>query len=304
MPLLRAVTSCPAEGALHLSIPGSRKRIPAWAVAAAVAVIFLGLVAYARLTGHRYTEIPQSIYMNLVPRANEFSHPLSLGCDNGSRMPTSSIDQITPPVGPNIVRAWFESAINPLLLGLENEETVLRQHTFTWREHNGRMLAIRSVHGHVPYGRWGNLEQFLSFYGNIAELCNAHDICVTELAQACQRMFEALLSNGEFREFVRGVLADQTQQSQHIVRLLAQHIVNGSGRPGSSYAIAAVWDPFREEFLAFRLKEPIRGLWEETDGKGQQLLELVDELISALKDARNSLSLKFDVPPEPLDERE
>jgi polyferredoxin len=72
---MRCVTSCPAEGALHLSIAGSKKRIPAWTVAAGVAAIFLGIVLYARLTGHWSTEIPQSIYTNLVPRANEFLHP-------------------------------------------------------------------------------------------------------------------------------------------------------------------------------------------------------------------------------------
>jgi len=72
---MRCVTACPAEGALHLSIAGSPRRIPAWTVAVCVTAIFLGIVLYARLTGHWSTDIPQSIYMNLVPRANEFSHP-------------------------------------------------------------------------------------------------------------------------------------------------------------------------------------------------------------------------------------
>jgi hypothetical protein len=156
----------------------------------------------------------------------------------------------------------------------------------------------------VPYGRWANFEQFLSFYGDIAELCSAHDVWVTELAQACQRMFEALLSNCEFREFVRGAPTDQTHPLDHIMRLLAQHVVNGSGLLGSQYAIAAIWNPLREEVLRFRLREPVRGLWEEADRKGREMLGIVDELISALKEARNSLSLKFDVPPEPLEERD
>ncbi len=72
---MRCVTSCPAEGALHLSMAGSKRRVPTWAVAAGVAAIFLGIAGYAQLTGHWHTNLPQSLYQSLVPRANEFSHP-------------------------------------------------------------------------------------------------------------------------------------------------------------------------------------------------------------------------------------
>ena len=72
---MRCVTSGPAEGALHMSVGGRGAHVPAWAVAAGVAVIFLGLYGYARGTGHWYTDLPERILSNLVPRANEFTHP-------------------------------------------------------------------------------------------------------------------------------------------------------------------------------------------------------------------------------------
>jgi polyferredoxin len=72
---MRCVTSCPAEGALRMSIAGVRRTVPAWAIAAAVAGIFLGFVTWARITGHWYTNLPPGVYRELVPRANEFTHP-------------------------------------------------------------------------------------------------------------------------------------------------------------------------------------------------------------------------------------
>ena len=72
---MRCVASCPAEGALHMSIVGSRRSVPAWSIAAAVVAIFVGVVTYARLSGHWQTNLPQSTYQQLVPRADEFSHP-------------------------------------------------------------------------------------------------------------------------------------------------------------------------------------------------------------------------------------
>lgn len=71
---LECVAVCPAEDALHMSLPGKRA-LPAWAMAAAVCAIFLGVVAYAQLAGYWHTPIADAIYFELIPRAHEFGHP-------------------------------------------------------------------------------------------------------------------------------------------------------------------------------------------------------------------------------------
>ena len=71
---LDCVAVCPAEGALWMSA-GKRGRIPAWLMAAAIAVLFLGIVGYARWAGHWYTDIPSQVYDDLIPRAGQFTHP-------------------------------------------------------------------------------------------------------------------------------------------------------------------------------------------------------------------------------------
>ena len=71
---MQCVAACPEDGALFMSAPGS-KRVPAWAIAAGVAVLFLGAYTTARVTGHWTTDLPDRVYQNLVPRANEFGHP-------------------------------------------------------------------------------------------------------------------------------------------------------------------------------------------------------------------------------------
>jgi polyferredoxin len=71
---LECVTECPAAGALFLAAP-RRRRVPAWAVALGVAAIFLGTVGYAQWSGHWGTDLPSRVYFELVPRANQFTHP-------------------------------------------------------------------------------------------------------------------------------------------------------------------------------------------------------------------------------------
>lgn len=82
---MACVAACPAQNALQFALPprkasGSamrwyRRAIGPAAVAAVLAYIFFGMVLWAKATNHWRTNIPRSVYMQLVPNANEFSHP-------------------------------------------------------------------------------------------------------------------------------------------------------------------------------------------------------------------------------------
>jgi len=50
--------------------------MPAWAFAAGVAVVFFGLVGFAKVGGYWNSDIPRAVYQQIVPHANEASHPM------------------------------------------------------------------------------------------------------------------------------------------------------------------------------------------------------------------------------------
>ena len=79
------VASCPAENALQFALPPRKAATAAqrWyrralgpvVVTAALAYIFLGLVLWARASNHWNTNVPNEVYMHLVPKANSVAHP-------------------------------------------------------------------------------------------------------------------------------------------------------------------------------------------------------------------------------------
>ncbi|HLK51181.1 MAG TPA: hypothetical protein VKT49_23725, partial [Bryobacteraceae bacterium] len=71
---MECVAVCPAESALLMSGP-CRRRAPAWAIAAGLAILFLGVTGYARWTGHWRTDLPGRVYFELIPQAGEITHP-------------------------------------------------------------------------------------------------------------------------------------------------------------------------------------------------------------------------------------
>ena len=72
---LECVAVCPAEGALAMAAP-RRRALPAWAMAAGIAALFFGITGYARLSGHWQTHLPDSVYQQLVPHADQATHPM------------------------------------------------------------------------------------------------------------------------------------------------------------------------------------------------------------------------------------
>ena len=71
---LECLAACPVKDTLGLSA-SRRSRWPAWAIAAGIALLFLGLTGLARLTGHWQTDLDPEVYSVLVPRATELQHP-------------------------------------------------------------------------------------------------------------------------------------------------------------------------------------------------------------------------------------
>jgi len=79
------VAACPAQDALQFALPPRQAAEPAqrWrrravgplAVAGILAYIFFGLILLARTSNHWQTNIPRAVYLDLVPRAKELTHP-------------------------------------------------------------------------------------------------------------------------------------------------------------------------------------------------------------------------------------
>lgn len=82
---MQCVAVCPAQNALQLALPPTRAQFPAqrWtrralgplAFTAALAYIFFAVVLLARATSHWQTDLPREVYLELVPHADEVSHP-------------------------------------------------------------------------------------------------------------------------------------------------------------------------------------------------------------------------------------
>lgn len=214
-------------------------------------------------------------------------------------------------IGPNIVRAWFDTVINPLLDALEVERDLLRKKNWTWQFQAGGLESIRHITGHISLEARPNLELFAQLNPEIAQLLEKHDKAVDKLSQACAELQTALQGCSRLRELylkftspkslatVRRTLADlfgAYPQSQHL-SLLAQYIVNNTPDLPDYYYTAPLWNKYRRIFLALLSRPSVRSRSKAVNAAGLELLRQVDRLILLLRTTRLRLSLKYDVPP-------
>jgi polyferredoxin len=74
---LACVAVCPAKNTLMLSAAmGLRRRraIPGWTMAAGIAILFLVIVGYAKITDQWNTHLPTQVYLELEPNASAQEH--------------------------------------------------------------------------------------------------------------------------------------------------------------------------------------------------------------------------------------
>jgi ferredoxin len=72
---LTCVSVCPVKDALEMRTLVTRRRVPAGAIAAGVAAIFLLVVGFAKTTGHWDGKVPEQVFFELIPKAGSYVHP-------------------------------------------------------------------------------------------------------------------------------------------------------------------------------------------------------------------------------------
>jgi len=77
---LECVAVCPAQNALAMSLSpmlnSTPSILPAWAMAAGIALLFLGIAGFAKATGHWQSPVSDEAYQQLIPHADEAAHPM------------------------------------------------------------------------------------------------------------------------------------------------------------------------------------------------------------------------------------
>ena len=221
-------------------------------------------------------------------------------------------------VGPKIVRAWFDTVINPLIEVLANEESLLQSHNWTWRFRPAGLELIRPVEDHLGHAIWANAEQICELYPEIDRRILNHDIAAAELSRAVRDLYNSLLNDRAFESVFNALLEPGSLNELGVnsaselfgaypnddwMKLIAQYIVNNTSLLGPHNSTARLWNKHRKQLLSFLESPGIAPIHSDAVNTGDELRNSIGELNRALRSLRRELSLEYDEPPVPAAQR-
>src|SRR2546421_8816383 len=215
-------------------------------------------------------------------------------------------------VGPNIVRAWFDTVINPLLRVLEIEKKYLEEKDWTWRSNPERLEVVRPIQEIIGYEAMANLEQIFEFYPDVEKLTQEHEEKREELLTACKKLHQVIRESPKLKKMYDEATSEDSLSKLEInnsrdifpdgperrkMDFLTEYIVNNGGEFSSYIMAPFFWREYRDDFLTILDNPSIRDQNEKALKAGESLLETVEGFVSLLKELRRKLSSEYDVPP-------
>ncbi len=213
--------------------------------------------------------------------------------------------------GPRIVRAWFDTIINPLIDVLDFETRLLQQRNFTWRFQAAAFESIRKVGAHIDPLVFPNLKQFTLLNDDLDAGFRVHDDRVESLRVAVAELETTIVASPVYLQKFDSITSPESLEAKGLTsptqvfgaypkpvwpRLLAQYIINSSGDLQDHYTTAKLWNVHRPELLALLHTEGVLGSYGRVLDHAEALIEQNVFLLGRLGDLRLELSLRFDQP--------
>jgi len=223
----------------------------------------------------------------------------------------SGTRKVTPKLSPRIVRALFDTVINPILRALPEEYNLLELHNWTWRFRADSLELIRIIPAYVDDLTRDNLDLFKELYPAAQKYFEAHDESVERLVAACRECHAVVKGSRTLREIygrvtrpdslvelgiadISGIFGAYPQENH--LDVLAEQVVNNTGDLPAYYPISRLWNKYRDEFVNILAEPSVRPTYDIVLKAGQNIQENTLHLLTYLKEERLQLSLKYGEP--------
>jgi hypothetical protein len=227
-----------------------------------------------------------------------------------------------------IVCAWRDYVINPLLSTLKSERGYLERRKWTWDRWamRGNGISIYYISDRDSYS--ANQEQFLEAHSEIQAAMDEHDELVRKVDTCCEQLFQAVKESSHLLDLyleattseslqklkaaysnrlehsqtdetiLESMFGHATDRDKHLASL-AEYIVNSAGELSPhDRTTAPIWNTYRDKFLEVLKLPPVSDYWARADAAREELLSQIGALITLLKTRLSELTKQHGVPVE------
>jgi hypothetical protein len=214
-------------------------------------------------------------------------------------------------IGPRIVRAWFDTVINPLIDSVESEMALAAKENWTWRFRPPSLELIRPVSRYLERSAVASLEQICDLEPEIKAMTQSHDDGVATVFGSAAVLHDALTSSQEFTGLcdrfwdpealtttglvdIKDIIGAYPLEDRY--NLIAQYVVNNVQELPDYYTTSKFWNRNRAALIGSLAQPAIHPHHKSLLLAGERLEGSTQSLLRRLKELRLKLSLEHDVP--------
>ncbi len=228
----------------------------------------------------------------------------------------------------DIVSAWRDYVINPLLSMLKEEKDYLENGKLEWERSDKSNYGLRVSYIRSQVSSSANQDQFLESYPNIQQAVDVHDKAVGNLLVRWERVYQAIKGSERLLDcylkattpqalqdlkaacpydfehcqtdeaVFQKLFGHKTERDDHL-GWLAESLIHARNNVTKH---AKIYDPLvnahREQFLDVLNNQPIADCWSQVDVAIEELLQSLKSLTLLLKETLFELSKQHGIPVE------
>jgi hypothetical protein len=222
----------------------------------------------------------------------------------------------------DIVRAWFDDGINPLLASLGSEERELSREHWSWNHMTKSFGGLNANIG-TQLNPSANQDDFLERYPEVNTGLTEHDRAVHKLNEIGEIYFNEVARSPSLRNVVKratSIRALKLLKGEHEYKLTgntkpelvaqlfgSEGVTSASLRWLAEYAInqrqilqndtlMPFWEKHREAFFQVPLRRPLNQTRHRAIAARTELSKTIQALITTLEEIRKTLSKQHGVP--------
>lgn len=211
-------------------------------------------------------------------------------------------------ISPRILRAWFDTILNPIIEGLKTEQYYLENNNLTWSSFYKSFKILKPLQMMFNFKYYANFEQIVELYPILSDVIENHDKKLKKLNDDCQKLFTKLVQSSQLKtvyknkveEFLTNItineLSSKDFQDENNLQFIVEYIMNKKSDLDSSYILSPIWNSKKDEFFRILELPEFIDLLNDQNHSIEEFKQEVDNSIKSLKKVRNSLSLKFGEP--------
>jgi hypothetical protein len=208
-----------------------------------------------------------------------------------------------------IVRAWFDTVINPLASGLSLVLSYLKDDDYTWNSTYQNFIEIKSIREFYDYKYQANYEQLVKTeYPELLAFTKEYDLKRNNFNDACIKLFEKLVASKNLQKLIYDIIdiyektaeisKDDAEYLRKIesINWIAAYLINNKNELPFNSIFRIIWNNEKVNFYNILNINGINDSNLEVKENRRLFEEITVKTLKSIQEFSNNLSLKYGEP--------